>query len=266
MGKQKLPALLLAGLLLGGCAEPKAEPTTTPPTPIPTPTEVSTPTPTPTPQAEPQESPKSYENIGEETYAYQYENANLKVKYPYLCGPAEDKELNDLLRQEALGSWLTEDEDDFRWYPMGYIDGDWAAPRNDDKLLSVYFEQEYCAGGPVSWDHWGVTIDRANKKRLSLADLVDTGEDFEAWLYAQDWTALNQWQGGGGEIGKDREYIEYQLPLYIARSADPAEHIRDFYLTDTDLVIIAWEMPKYDTRLSVPLADLTLKGENLWNA
>ena len=270
MKRRLLAALAGILVLCAGCTQIAAPPTQTP---APTPTVAETPRPTPTPWAEPREIPQNYENIGEETYSYHYGNVDVKIKYPYLCGSAEDKELNDLLRQEALGRWLTEDEYDIRCYYTAKpedapvigvgVEGDWVPVRDDVRLLSIYYQQDTYAS-TVHWDHWGVTLDRAKKRRLSLADIVDTGDDFGAWLYAQDWTALNQWQGGGDEIGKNKEYIEYVLPFYQERSSDPAEHIRDFYITDTDLVIITWEY-KYDTRLSVPLSDLTLKGGDLWN-
>lgn len=288
--KRALAYVLAATLsLCAGCtpiaAPPKVTPAPPTPTVVETPTDTPPPTlaesaePTPTPTATPgpviektvdrwfgpgwvDKSP--YGNLGEMTYLYQTDDMSMIVNYPYLVGETEDHPINQIFRDEVSKNWTPEEGWDVRVLG-GTVDSDWHAARSDNDLLSVRFREEYYITGAAhpGWYEWAVTLDRKNEKLLTLDDLVDTGDDFEAWLYAQDWTALNHWQGGGDEIGKDKEYIEYQLPFYIERSADPAEHMRDLYLTETDLVIIIWDF-KYDTHLSVPLSDLTLKGDDLW--
>lgn len=137
----------------------------------------------------------------------------------------------------------------------GSVDGDWHASRSDKKLLSVRFRTEWYISGTAhpGWGESTLTVDRTTGKKLSLGDLVDTGDDFEAWLNAQNWIQLNGWVGIDGN----------DVSRYNVEGGATA-HTGDFYLTATDLVIITWDT-KYDTHLSVPLSDLKLKGGDLWN-
>lgn len=257
--KRALACFLAATLLLcAGCTQ-------TAPLPTPTPTQSVEPTPTPSVAAKglPRWEDDHYRGLEKCFSFYEDDLTKAVVGYPRVEGEQEDSPVNTLLRQEGEYSWFHNGKADEHILNEGFAEGDWYPDRNDNKLLSVRFHREFNTKGAAhpGTEEWGVTLNRESGKRLSLDDLVDTGDDFELWLRAQNWVELNYWMPGGGTP----EDIEYQLGLYLERSPDPAEHIRDFYVTDSALVIIAWEYPQADTRLSVPLSDLKLKGDDLWN-
>lgn len=275
--KKRLVATLAGVLLLcAGCTQSVA-PTTETPAPTPIPTESAEPTPTPTSTPGPviektvrrwfgpgwvDKSP--YGDLGEMTYLYQTDDMSIMINYPCIAGELEDSEINRLLADEALAYWGTDDAKQWEdGTPMGgSVDGDWTVSRSDEKLLSVRFRTEHYILGAARprWEERTATIDRREGKLLSLADLVDTGDDFETWLNAQGWTQLNGWEGDSAA-----DTWAYYRNCYLDRSENPLGHVRDFYLTDTDLVIIVWNS-EYDTHFAVPLSDLKLKGDDLWNA
>lgn len=272
--KRRITGVFAVALLLcAGCAETVAEPT---PTPTPTPTQSVEPAPTPPATPGPViektvdrwlrpgwADKSSYGGLGEIAYLYQTDDMSVVINYPCIAGEGENSEINRLLADEALGDWGTDEAKQWEdGVPMGgTVDGDWHASRCDEKLLSVRFRTEWYIMGAAhpAWKEQAVTIDRATGKKLSLDDLVDTGDDFETWLNAQNWTQLNGRDVDDGSNSADR------LSRYLFNGG-AAAHTEDFYLTDEELVIITWNYShQYNTHFSVPLSDLTLKGDDLWN-
>lgn len=276
-----LPLLLL--LLCVSCTAPqesnptlKATSTLTPsPAPAPTPTPTLTPSPTPAPEvtAEPSPEPEESREPGEghtavrwfgpqwdlvdgyelrEAYfTYQDNGWNVLILYPQLSGQPGDEALNERIRQLALG---TDPEvfmgpfDYSEWPNGGTEDGDWQAMRYDDRLFSVLLRNEGYTKGAAHPSSRVLTLtgDRRTGEVLSLEDVVDVGEDLEAWLYAQDWAPLNH------RNNSKEELVTRCLTDYAARSS----HTTDFYLTEEELVLVTWYFPD-PTLLSAPLEALS---------
>lgn len=190
-------------------------------------------------------------------YLYRDGELSATLSYPQIWYEPEESPANRFFRHEALGQWLSGDEWDIRdrsEMNRGTVEGEWTPGRVDEGLISVRYYVEYSFMGAAhpGWWEWAVTLDRETGALLSLADIVETGDDFEAWLYSQDWTPHAHWEGGDGP-----EYTRGQLSGY---GTDPEKNLRNYYLTGDELVILA-EDGRYQTPLSVPLANLELKRD-----
>lgn len=283
---RRLAALALALALCAGCGRLDPAPTATAtgtPAPTPTPEVTAAPAYTPRPSLPveappPEPSMELKEGAWEETtrpmmtsdwkgegrgilvdtrYLYRDGELSATLSYPQIWYEPEDSPANRFFRHEALGQWLSGDEWDIRGRAemnCGTVEGEWAPGRVDDWLISVryYVEFSFMGAAHPSWEEWAVTLDRETGELLSLADVVETGDDFETWLYGQDWTALVHWEGGDGP-----EYIRSELSWY---GTDPETHLRDYYLTEDELVILGG-YGRFQTPLSVPLANLELKRD-----
>lgn len=266
-----LPLLLL--LLCAACSAAPQEPSPTPkPTPVLTPSPKPAPEPTaePTPTPEPQEPGEGHTavrwfgpqwdlgfgyELREAYFTYQDNGWNVLILYPQLSGQPGDDTLNERIRQLALGTdpevFSSEPFDYAEWPNGGTEDGDWQAMRYDDELFSVLLRDMGFTMGAAhpSSRCLALTGDRQIGEVLSLEDVVDTGEDLEAWLNAQGWTPLNRWQP---DNSTDEELVARCLTDYAAR----ASHTTDFYLTEENLVLITWYYSA-PTFLSTPLETLS---------
>lgn len=193
--------------------------------------------------------------LKEAYFTYQDNGWKVLILYPQLSGQPGDDTLNERIRQLALGTdpeLFSSEPFDYAEWPMGGTeDGDWQAMRYDDTLFSVLLRTEGYTMGAAHPSSRCLTFtgDRQTGEVLSLEDVVDTGEDLEAWLYAQTWTPLNHWRP---DNSSEEEYAVLCLADYAAR----ASHTTDFYLTEEDLVLITWYYSD-PTFLSTPLEALS---------
>ncbi len=190
------------------------------------------------------------------TYRYRDQGAGLTLTADFLqiSGPEPCEGLNALLRRAAVEDVFAFDTPyDVRAWPNTTYEVECELTHSGQQCLSMCF---YCYSNTFgaahpNWDRWGATVDLETGEPLRLDQIVDVGESFPDWARAQDWTPLNHWLP---DNSSDEEYAARLIEEWLP----PEDTVRNFYLTDDALVLIVWE-GRYDTRLSVPLADLTLK-------
>lgn len=194
------------------------------------------------------------------TYRYRDQGTGLTLTADFLqtSGPEPCEGLNALLRRTAVeDAFAFDTQYDARSWPNTDYDVECELTYSGRRCLSMCFYSFSCAYGAAhpNWERWGATVDLETGEPLRLGQIVDVGESFPDWVRAQKWTPLNHWLP---DNSSDEEYaarlVEERLPFL------PEDTLRDFYLTDDALVLIVWE-GRYDTRLSVPLDDLTLKRD-----
>lgn len=192
-------------------------------------------------------------------YCYQDQRSGVTLTSEFFQAVGEEPcpGLNALLRYAAVDDpfWFDDAEMDSRRWQNTTQEVECELTRSSGPCLSMcfyHYSNTYGAAHP-NWNRWGLTVDLETGEPLRLNQIVDMGESFQDWARAQNWTPLNHWLP---DNSSDQEYaarlIEECLPC------DLGETSRQFYLTDDALVLIVWE-GRYDTRLSVPLSDLTLK-------
>lgn len=189
-------------------------------------------------------------------YCYQDQRSGMTLTSEFFQAAGEEPcpGLNALLRRTAVDEpFCFGDADfDFRDLRNATSEVECEITHVSGSCLSMHLRSDFYAAH-CSWDRWGLTVDLGTGEPLRLDQIVDVGESFQDWARAQSWMPLNHWLP---DNSSDQEYaarlIEECLPH------DLGETSRQFYLTDDALVLIVWDF-RYETRLSVPLSDLTLK-------